>query len=529
MKPFTRMATLATALAVTLIPAMALAAPVINSAVVEPRVFNDCPGSLFSYTNNYPALISMTDVNQNCFGFANLHLWRLSSDGATPAEFANADGFRFCADLQLTGNGAAEAGLQIAPWWSQSDGRLNVKTTTGEIAAFGGRLPFYSFSDPAGYDLHYQMGDVIHLEIIYRPNSLTEADPATIEYIVNGKSSGELAFDQGTVAEDPPHGLWGILTPSQVGGYFQFFLNDSGPTGTVTANWTNICYESLGTSLFACPRGLGFWRQQCAQRGNGSTKICQAGLENLWRCLISDTDIIQWQDNGGSFTTTASLMAGNNADLSSELCSQLQGPRPMRTLDKAEIQYLVLQLNICAGALSPGILVNDDFEGTIGAALDSLENAINTGQNLAYWTGVLEDINDNMNLEAEDCPNPDSLFRNVAPCTAEDHDGNSTRHEGFDGPGLLETRALPNPVVGGSTSISFRVPETSGPASVDVAVYDLSGRLVRTLVSDSREPGAYSVDWDLRNESGTTVSSGIYFYRVAVGDTQVTQKLLIAQ
>jgi len=34
-------------------------------------------------------------------------------------------------------------------------------------------------------------------------------------------SSGALAFDQGNPAEDPPHGLWGLLTPFGVGGYFQ--------------------------------------------------------------------------------------------------------------------------------------------------------------------------------------------------------------------------------------------------------------------------------------------------------------------
>lgn len=526
MKARTRLAATAMALAIALVPMASIAAPDINSAVIIPRVFNDCPGSLFSSVNNYPALISMTDVNQGCLGFANLHLWRLSEDGLNAAEFENGEAFRFCADLQITGSGEAEAGLLISPWWSETDGRLNVRTTDGEIAAFGGRLPFYSFSDPAGYNMHYVKGDVLHLEIIYRPNGLTEASPATIEYIVNGNSSGPLPFDMGNPAEDPPHGLWGILTPTKVGGYFQYFLSESAPSEAVTVNWSNICYEELENILFACPRGLGFWRQQCVQRGNGSTKICQAGMERLWQCVLSNTDIVEWRSNDGSLVTTTSLLGLGDEDAFDELCSQLEGPRPMRNLDRAEIEYLLLQLNICAGALSPNIEVMNGFDGTIGEALDSLENAINTGEDVGYWTRIVGSINDNLNLDAEYCPDSDSLFRHVEPCTTSN--GHPMKHASRE-IGGLEVRAYPNPVIGGSTSIVFRVPDSSSPSGVDVAVFDLSGRLVKKLVSDTRAAGVYSIDWDLRDEGGAAVASGMYFYRVIVGDAQFTRKLLISQ
>src|SRR5512140_592522 len=219
------------ALALVVAPVAALATPLVNSAVILPRVWNDCPGSLLSITNTYPGDININDLNAGCFGYANLHVWRFSTDGVTPAPFANNDAFRFCADLRISGNGAGEAGLQIRPWWSESDGRLNVRTTDGEIAAFGGRLPFYSFSNPLGYNMRYTMGDVIHLEITYRPNGLSQASPATIEYVVNGNSSGQLPFDQGNPAEG--YGEWGMLNSAQVGGHMQFFLSDSGPTGNL--------------------------------------------------------------------------------------------------------------------------------------------------------------------------------------------------------------------------------------------------------------------------------------------------------
>jgi len=239
------------ALALALVASGALAAPNPNGANIKLRIFNDCPGSTIVTTNTYPALVSISDTNAGCVGFANLHNWRFSEDGgATPATFSNGDGFRFCANLVLDGTGQAEAGLQIAPWWSEADGRFNVRTTDGEVACFGGRLPFYNFT--ASHGVVYVKGTSIYLECIYKPNGLSAANPATIEYKLTyggSFSSGPLAFDEGNPAEDPPHGRWGILSPAQVGGHFQFFLGQSGPAGSITASWRDICYEEKSVGV----------------------------------------------------------------------------------------------------------------------------------------------------------------------------------------------------------------------------------------------------------------------------------------
>jgi len=92
------------------------AAPNPNSAVVVPRIFNDCAGSTLSITNDYPTCITIDDQNVGCVGGANLHAWRFSEDGANPLVFNNGDSFRFAADVTISGTGDAEAGLQITPW-----------------------------------------------------------------------------------------------------------------------------------------------------------------------------------------------------------------------------------------------------------------------------------------------------------------------------------------------------------------------------------------------------------------------------
>lgn len=232
-------------LAAALLPALAGATPHPNSAVFHTRVFDDCPTSTVTTYNNYPAEIWIDDANLNCFGYANLHNWRFSEDGVNDADFDNNSAFRFSMDMTISGTGDGEAGLQLAPWWSQMvDGRFNFRTTDGEIACFGGRLPFYSFTGQQG--LTYVKGTTVNVEMIYRANDLTEQNPGTIEYnlTMNNQfyTSGVLPFDMGNPNE--PYGLWGCLDDARVGAYVQCLLGNGTPVG-LRATWGNIEFEVL--------------------------------------------------------------------------------------------------------------------------------------------------------------------------------------------------------------------------------------------------------------------------------------------
>lgn len=78
-----------------------------------------------------------------------------------------------------------------------------------------------------------------------------------------------------------------------------------------------------------------------------------------------------------------------------------------------------------------------------------------------------------------------------------------------------------NPV----TEISFYVPD--GGASVSLRVYDVSGRLIRTLVDGDRPSGIRTVTWDGTDEAGHPVASGTYFYQVATPSFSETKKMLL--
>lgn len=215
------------------------------------RNWNDCPASTVTTGGSYPSSFFIDDSVLPCTGFANQHIWRFSEDaGATPAVFHNNSNFRFCADLVISGNDAngGEAGINIAPWWSLSDGRINVRVHDGEIAAFGGRMPFKSWTGDHG--LHYVLGTSIHLEMSYisGPFGPSAASPGQVQYSVTYGGTFTTPWfllDMGNAGEDPPHGLWGILDPASAGGFFQPRLVPGDFNSNLRATWSNVCYENL--------------------------------------------------------------------------------------------------------------------------------------------------------------------------------------------------------------------------------------------------------------------------------------------
>ncbi len=81
----------------------------------------------------------------------------------------------------------------------------------------------------------------------------------------------------------------------------------------------------------------------------------------------------------------------------------------------------------------------------------------------------------------------------------------------------------PNP--GRSSAIlSFSLPREG---KVRLAVYDLKGALVRTLLEEKRSAGNHHIDWDGRDAQGRSVASGVYFYRLEALGTNRTQKGLL--
>lgn len=84
-------------------------------------------------------------------------------------------------------------------------------------------------------------------------------------------------------------------------------------------------------------------------------------------------------------------------------------------------------------------------------------------------------------------------------------------------------RAAPNPF-NPSTTIHYGVAE-SGP--VELAIYDLAGRRVKSLVSGPIAAGDHEASWDGRDEAGSRVASGVYLCRLETGSFVETRRMIL--
>lgn len=76
------------------------------------------------------------------------------------------------------------------------------------------------------------------------------------------------------------------------------------------------------------------------------------------------------------------------------------------------------------------------------------------------------------------------------------------------------------------TIIRFDLP-AAPTARVELAVYNLAGQMVRRLLSAFREPGAYEVVWDGKDEQGRWAPSGTYWYRLQAGNLSTSKQLTV--
>lgn len=111
---------------------------------------------------------------------------------------------------------------------------------------------------------------------------------------------------------------------------------------------------------------------------------------------------------------------------------------------------------------------------------------------------------------------------------------------GFDYPGLVGisnsvssipgdyelSQNFPNPF-NPVTTIYYSLPKS---ARVTMKVYDILGNEVRTLLNDEQiSSGRNNVVWDSKNNSGMTVASGVYFYKIVTDEFSKTMKMILAK
>jgi hypothetical protein len=88
---------------------------------------------------------------------------------------------------------------------------------------------------------------------------------------------------------------------------------------------------------------------------------------------------------------------------------------------------------------------------------------------------------------------------------------------------LEKVKIFPNPF-NPTTSIEFSLPHSS---KVELAIYNLKGQVVKTLVNRNLAAGKHIVNWNGKDSAGDSVSSGVYFYKLQTDSREVMKKMIL--
>jgi hypothetical protein len=92
----------------------------------------------------------------------------------------------------------------------------------------------------------------------------------------------------------------------------------------------------------------------------------------------------------------------------------------------------------------------------------------------------------------------------------------------------------PNPFIK-QTKIVYEVPGKqinqklgikSTAVRISIKIYDVTGRLIKTLIDGQKEPGVYTIVWNGEDESGKKVGTGVYFCKFKAGEKQTIRKII---
>ena len=98
----------------------------------------------------------------------------------------------------------------------------------------------------------------------------------------------------------------------------------------------------------------------------------------------------------------------------------------------------------------------------------------------------------------------------------------STNYELFVPESFYLHQNFPNPF-NPFTTFQYNLPEKT---FVNISIYDMLGRNIKTLINQVQDVGKKSITWDGTNDYGKTVSAGIYLYQINAGNYIQTKKMV---
>ena len=251
---------------------------------------------------------------------------------------------------------------------------------------------------------------------------------------------------------------------------------------------------------------------------------------------------LQWNDLTGSIPTEIGSLT--NLAWLSLYFSGVTGLIPAEIGNLANLTHLDLQWNGLTGPIPPEIeyltnLINlglgtNELTGPIPAEIGNLTNLTSLRLNSNSLTGAIPvsicglDLNwsssSDFNISNNQlCPPYPSCVENYA---GEQDTDNCTQaaiaNETFPITYSLYN-AYPNPF-NPFTTLRYDLPED---AMVNITIYDMMGRNVKTMVNSQQNAGFKSIQWDATNDAGAPVSAGLYLYTIESKQFRQTKKMVL--
>lgn len=317
------------------------------------------------------------------------------------------------------------------------------------------------------------------------------ADPA---WPVNGRALCTAPGDQGrgAIASDGAGGAIVLWSDSRVVGTSHIFAQHVSVTGVVDPAWPA---DGLAVSGAGSPET----RPVAVPDGSGGAVVAWQAVDvhlNIYAQHVMAAGVVDPAWPAGGRAISDSERTQSNA----EIASDGAGGAVIVWQDSLR---LVAQHVLASGAFDPaypetGIAVSDVSSRQGDAALVATGGA----GAIVAWT-------DNRGAD------PDIFAMQVQAIAALDAPPPT--------PGAISfARPRPNPARG-AIRLRFSLPRG---ARVRLAIYDATGRRVRELTSGEQPGGEHELGWDLRDERGIAVRSGLYFARLEVDGDVRTQKLV---
>ena len=198
----------------------------------------------------------------------------------------------------------------------------------------------------------------------------------------------------------------------------------------------------------------------------------------------------------GAGTTTVTVTATLDGNALAEAATVRLGIGASTATRDLDYSIRLPRLTIPAGSVS----------GTVGVSVVLHADNLEEGDEIIRLVGTISGLEgDEVDITIRDS--------GAAKATIQ------TRPEAFS-----LTDNFPNPF-NPTTTIKYALPQA---ADVELTVYNVVGQPVRTLVAEYQRAGRYAVEWDATNDSGHSLSSGMYFYRLeAGGEFREIKKMLL--